>query len=90
MVPVGLAEDDEGCTLVEVRIKREEAAWGEMSRGRAPQEAVAGQCRGGGGSERRRQLSWELQCCCVWWGRLKSGKAQFFSVHIPLENGSYR
>lgn len=28
---VGLAEDDEGCTLVEVRIKKEEAAWGEMS-----------------------------------------------------------
>lgn len=47
---VGLAEEDEGCTLVEVRLKKEEAAWGEMSRGRTPQEAVASQCGGGGGS----------------------------------------
>lgn len=33
MVPAVLAEDDEGCILVEVRIEREEAACGETSRG---------------------------------------------------------
>lgn len=33
VVPAVLAEDDEGCTLDEVRIKRVEAPCGETSRG---------------------------------------------------------